>query len=106
MQSINETLTNLACAYGGYSQFGNKDIGKALAGQYNNATSWPRPAGLAKARIEEAAREMTEYWEDCGVEYEHVLNEIEYGYMLFVLGIHEQFPRSNIAAELLADWDN
>jgi hypothetical protein len=104
MLTVNETLGSLAAAYGGYSQFSTEDIGRALAGQHNNATPWPRPAGLARARVEEAAAAMADYWEDTGIEYADMLQKIEYGFILFVLGVQEMWPGSNFAEEMLADW--
>lgn len=75
MLRIEDIRNALANAYGGFSQYGNRQVGEALAGQINNNNLLLE--GSIAALCAEAARQECERWDDQDWDEAEVAAEIE-----------------------------
>jgi hypothetical protein len=79
-EKIRQIRQNLAAAYGGYSQFGSRQIAEAIRGHFRNSSLHLGVVGEVNHQewIEEAATQEVEQWEQ--LDYEVILKEIAAAY--------------------------
>lgn len=75
-----DLLSALADAHGGYSQFGEAQVGFSIYGHFANSGNLVGSYATADEAISAAAAELAEMWADCGVEYELARAAIAAGY--------------------------